>query len=303
MPATITANVTAAVATEVRPRLSVSVVNAKGNATASVAAANVEYIELALGAFVDTSGRFKYVSEMAVVLDAIRITAGKTLASSFGLQDSEHFEASKALSHAVSVGDAIAAINAAKTLADEVGLPEQLAFAAAKALADSVSAQDSPSILASKVLASAFSLTDSQSLSASKALASSFGLVETFYSVLVFIRSAADSISVADASYFALTKAPFASSVSASDVSAMATSKLLADGVAMDDGTSIGDGSTYFFEKNLHNLASVSDALILLAQKSASDSVGTTDSGLALMQGYCDITYFAEDYVGISSSF
>ena len=37
--------------------------------------------------------------------------------------------------------------------------------------------------------------------------------------------------------------------------------------------------------------------------KNLSDTASTTDAGLLIMQDYCDITYFLEDYVGTSRTF
>jgi len=46
-----------------------------------------------------------------------------------------------------------------------------------------------------------------------------------------------------------------------------------------------------------------SDAKALTVGKSLSDTTTSSDSGTVLSQGYCDITYFLEDYVGYSTTF
>jgi hypothetical protein len=38
-------------------------------------------------------------------------------------------------------------------------------------------------------------------------------------------------------------------------------------------------------------------------QPNKADNVSTSSSGILSLQDYCDITYFLEDYVGISRSF
>jgi hypothetical protein len=47
----------------------------------------------------------------------------------------------------------------------------------------------------------------------------------------------------------------------------------------------------------------VSDAIVNSHSKPFSDMIATTSAGALLSQGYCDITYFAEDYVGESRTF
>ena len=65
-----------------------------------------------------------------------------------------------------------------------------------------------------------------------------------------------------------------------------------ADQIALDPQKSVtGDSVTS------------TDTTAKSALKSLTDSNTTSDSGYLYSQGYCDITYFAEDYVGTSRTF
>lgn len=168
--------------------------------------------------------------------------------------------------------------------------------------ADIILVVDSVSKHTSKPLADSVALADSSNRSVSKALTSSFSLQDSAQAVLVFIRAFADTPALYDAFASQLLK-PVADSVSAADVSQRAYTKSLADAVGLNDGTSVGDGSTYSFTKSVNNATSVSDQHVKVTSKGLSDTFGFSDSGVVSMQSYCDITYFAEDYVGVASSF
>jgi hypothetical protein len=62
------------------------------------------------------------------------------------------------------------------------------------------------------------------------------------------------------------------------------------------------DQKVQFF-KNTTNTVGITDAAALQLSISLSEAPAATDSGLIVSQGYCDITYFAEDYVGESRTF
>ena len=237
------------------------------------------------------------------MLDALRISTFKPLSDSFGLTDRPRLTPGKTLADSASPTDAITAKGFVKGLADAAGVPDHTAFAVSKLLVDAFTSSDRPYITAGKTLASAFGLTDAQTVNLQKVIHDSVSLVETFYAVLVFIRDVDDTITPTDRPYITVTKAPFSESVSVSDAYNHLPIKVLSDAVAMDDGASVGDGSTFFMQKNVNNVVWSVDMAALQTGKALSDSVGTSESGLVLAQNYCDITYFLEDYVGASSIF
>ena len=125
-------------------------------------------------------------------------------------------------------------------------------------------AQDQTTITYSKLLADASAITDLVVLSASKALADSQPVV--------------DELSIAH-------------------------SKSLSDGFAMNDGFGATDGFDFSLSTTFSNVTFIQDSAVIAVQPAYSDSVGIADSGSIISQDYCDITYFAEDYVGTATYF
>jgi len=135
-----------------------------------------------------------------------------------------------------------------------------------------------------------------------KALTDSTTITDAVTVVLVFIRNFADSAGVSDVSAYAFIKA-LVDSVSTTEQLYFAISKLLTDGVGMIDSFDLYDGATYTFTKALSNVSFATDAVVLTPQKGVLDTITMDSAGYLRSQGYCDFTYFAEDYVGDSRTF
>jgi hypothetical protein len=83
-----------------------------------------------------------------------------------------------------------------------------------------------------------------------------------------------------------------------------------ADSSTVSDSTSVGVGKAVFdtastaeaafisFLRTLTDSAVTGDTQALAVGKIAADVAAPSDSGVLVNQGYCDIIYFAEDYVG-----
>ena len=157
---------------------------------------------------------------------------------------------------------------------------------------------DAVSLAVTKALSSPeIMLSDTTVFDTVKGLSDSVGFTEVFLATLVFLRDLADTAVVSDAHAVAFSK-PATDSVSASDASVRSFFKNLTSGVAMNDSFAAGDGLTYSFAKGITNVVFAADAANFSHSKSVSDMIGTTDAGVLAIQNYCDITYFAEDYVG-----
>lgn len=65
----------------------------------------------------------------------------------------------------------------------------------------------------------------------------------------------------------------------------------------------MSDSEVLNTSKNLSDNGGIIDAQVVQFTKVSSDSGVTADSGSLRSQGYCDFTYFAEDYVGASRTF
>jgi hypothetical protein len=79
--------------------------------------------------------------------------------------------------------------------------------------------------------------------------------------------------------------------------------KLVVDGVAMNDGLEAQDGFGIALTRGISNVTLVSDSRTLSFTGSRVESVAVQDSGYLRSQGYCDFSYFAEDYVGVALTF
>lgn len=168
---------------------------------------------------------------------------------------------------------------------------------------DAYAVLDRAFISTAKGFADAFSVADTDPVRAvGKGLADSLSVADALTVTLIFIRQFADSTGVSDAAAYAFVKT-LVDSATTTDQLHFAITKLLSDGVGMVDSFDLNDGSTYTFTKALSNVSFATDAVVLSPQKAIPDSVVVSSAGSLLSQGYCDFTYFAEDYVGDSRTF
>lgn len=124
----------------------------------------------------------------------------------------------------------------------------------------------------------------------------SVSLADVLESLLVFVRFFQDTTSLSDviAKSFDINKSE---NVATSETLAFTFNKYLADSFALNDLSDV-NGTTISFSDFTNNVVSSSDLVLLLSSKSVQDTVSSSDSGYLFSQSYCDLTYFAEDYVG-----
>ena len=162
---------------------------------------------------------------------------------------------------------------------------------------------DAVALAVAKALSSPAVLTSDEAvLETIKGLSETVSLSEAFIITLVFLRDFADSATVTDLAALELSR-PLADGASVSDVSTRLLTKVLASGVAMNDSFETGDGLLYSFAKGINNVVFAADTATLSHSKGVSDMITPADAGLLVSQSYCDLTYFAEDYVGESRTF
>ncbi len=170
-------------------------------------------------------------------------------------------------------------------------------------IGDSVVSTDGSSFVLSKPFESVVGVGgDAVFLDVDKSAADSIGVTDEIGRVLIFIRDLADSQSVTEHAALSFSKSQL-ETLAVVDSKLIEFSKNLADGFAMNDGAEAFDGSVYSLSKGISNVAVVGDAAAMISSKFAAESVGVADSGVLSMQDYCDITYFLEGYVGISTVF
>lgn len=173
----------------------------------------------------------------------------------------------------------------------------------AKALVDMASASDASARHLTKVFNdSNISFSDVQTVAAGKNLSDSATITESIYAVRLFVREFVESLFASEAFASSFTKAPFELTVATNDSDTYSLSKLQNESVVMIDNM---DGDIqYQVVKVIGELISTSnDQLIVSVAAGRSDSISTSSSGVAFTTNYADISYFAADYVGVSSTF
>lgn len=134
-----------------------------------------------------------------------------------------------------------------------------------------------------------------------KYLADTFELLDAAVVVKLYQRSFADNFTLPDVPYKSFTSNGKIDTASALDASLINTNKALADSFTMVDNM---DGDIqYLFFKTTNDFISGNDTQIIDFSAQKADNITTSSSGILYMQDYCDITYFLEDYVGLSRTF
>ena len=188
-----------------------------------------------------------------------------------------------------------------KRLADAQSLADATNRSVTKVLADTTSPQDLASLEAVKSLSDSIAQpVDAVANVIFKALSDSISIADAITTILIFIRNFDESINTPDA-YFAEFDLPSSEIASAFDNSTKEATKGLSDGLNAIDNM---DGDiTYAFIKVIGELLLSNDVLTIDFVTNKADNAVLLSSGTVVMQDYCDITYFSEDYVGISRTF
>ena len=298
MPAVILGNTTTSSTSIVRLRASVGVVDPVVAVQRTVAAADVSYILMVPSAFLDTTGRFRYVPELLVVTDAVELLVGKTLSSpSVNLTDALTHLTTKGLADNVSLTEVfLATLVFLRDFTDTVSVPDAHAVEFSKSLIDNFALADVVSRVFTKSLSSGVAMNDSFDLGDGAVFAFTKGVMNVVFAgdaqAKTVFKGLTDTQSLADVATLSTSKALVDTLVILEALS-FASSKLLTDTAAAVDAAA-------FAVAKLADPDSVTlaDALFLSHTKAFSDMIGAADAGSLIAQNYCDITYFAEDYVG-----
>lgn len=170
-------------------------------------------------------------------------------------------------------------------------------------LIDAFTVVDGISFSLSKSLTDSFEFTDAApTFVVTKPFADAVSFTDLFSAMLIFLRNYSDTQSFTDSSAWSMDKA-LADTVTFTEAKSFVLTRSFSDGFAMNDSFDMGDGAVFTVTKSINNVVFLSDAISQIISKTVADSVTMSDSGMGNMQNYCDITYFAEDYVGISFTF
>lgn len=141
---------------------------------------------------------------------------------------------------------------------------------------------------------------DALTIATAKAITESVVVSESIQTTLTYIRTFSDNIYSSDSVTFGsgITKAE---EVVIGEDLLYALDKPLTDLVSMTDN--MDTNIQHQFIKVVNEFTTNTDAQVIDFNPNKADNVATGSSGYLLMQNYCDITYFLEDYVGSYRTF
>jgi hypothetical protein len=272
-------------------------------------ASGVSYIELASSLRLDTTGLFRFIPQTVVTTDGTAISVSKPLADILQAPtDRVSVSALKVLADGFAMNDGSEAIDGsvyslAKGIQNVTFVADATTQSASKALADNFGQLDALAKSLSRPLADVFDLSDDQTVAALKGLSDSVSMQDSVVTLLLFIRNFDDQVGVSDLRTTVFTPSTKVEQITVTDDDFFSYQKNIADGFAMNDGSEAVDGSQYSIHKGISNVAFVGDFRSSLFTTSRLESTTVADAGFVSAQSYCDPTYFAEDYVGVSQSF
>jgi hypothetical protein len=267
-----------------------------------VPVAAVDYVDLVVSAELDTSGKFRAFIETAVVVDGVSFETTKPLADTTSAGDAVSVAALKNLADGFAMNDG-SVYAFAKGISNVAFANDATTTAALKLLQDTQVMQDLVAKVLSRPIVDVFDMADDETVSALKGLSDSIEMQDSITTLLLFLRNFADDAAVADLRATLFTPATKTEQIAVADDDNIDYQKNLADGFAMNDGSEAVDGSQYSFSKGISNVTFVGDVSSLIFAAYRVESIAVPDVGLLSVQGYCDLSYFAEDYVGFSQSF
>lgn len=189
-----------------------------------------------------------------------------------------------------------------KLLADTQGISDTDAYQLLKGLFESLTPADVKQLSFVKELADIVNTpVDSVAYTIEKALADSVTLTDVAQAFKLYIRDFSESLSAPDAYSLDIQPGQESDSAAVSDNEILAVDKAFSEGLNLLDNM---DGDIeYVFIKLVSELLVASDAQAVDFASNKSDNAVLSSSGILSMQDYCDITYFLEDYVGVSRTF
>jgi hypothetical protein len=265
-------------------RLSITVVDLVTSVTRVVPAAQVDFVLLASTTYMDTTGLFQYKGETLLAADSSQFTFSKPTTEVVGIAD-------------------ISAVGVSKPVAETTSITDISSLASTLLKSESLVATDTSALSFSlATVVEGLSVVDNSTRSIQPVYTDSVSLADTVVTVLIFIRDVFDTVTPTDTPAI-LFSAPYVETLTPSDASAFTFNQQLTEAFGMNDLADVGDGIAFEFIDFTANVVSMGDATNLTPQPSYSDTISLSDTGVGSLQDYCDITYFAEDYVGSRFTF
>ncbi len=288
----------------VRLRAGVEVVDASTQVSYILPLAAVDYIALHIEAELDSSNRNPFVAETLAVVDSRVIHFAKAASESVALSDTAPLLAvNKGLSESISFSEnVIRLLIFIRDFADTLGVSDALAVELAKTIADAASVADFASRELAKTIPDGVAMNDGADTSDGLLVVITKSFTNMAFVADVktvdFVKAITDAANPVDALFLQYSKVLNDSFMFADTLTRqVALSK--SDSVALADLISIA----LIVGRSLSDTFSLVDSIVLNFNKGLFDSASVDDAGSLISQGYCDITYFAEDYVGESRTF
>jgi hypothetical protein len=280
----------------VQARAAVSVVTPKAGLTYELPVAQLDYIVLKSSTFLDTSGLYKLVREAFVVADDVAYDLAKSSADTVSTVDAATVAAAKGITDSIGLFEfVVIQLVFLRDFADSVGAQDAFVSLLAKLVADTVSASDASTRTAQKGLADSVLMYEDFAKAFTKPLSDSATAAEQIS--LAPEKNIADSQGLTDSQVFGVDKL-LNDPVSFVEALVFDVTRLITDGVAMSDGADVTDGLIYSFSNTTANVVLATDSTVAGVTKALSDAQPVADAGSLLSQGYAEMGYFAEDYVG-----
>lgn len=266
-------------------RASVTFVNLSRTATYVVPVSEIAYILLASSARMDTSGLFRFNAETIGIADSSVFTFSKPLIDSSTIADIS------ALSFVPAAKTDSVTPSDSSVITPQLGKTETISIADTNALAFTLG-----------TVTESLAASDSSVLDFQMPVAETVSFSDSTLVVLIFIRDFFDTTTLSDTPSLSFTPSKV-ETVTSGDSSSYAFDQFLTEAFAMNDLADVGDGISFDFIDFTANVVTITEAAVISTAPFATDSFSLADAGVGSIQDYCDITYFAEDYVGIQFTF
>lgn len=226
--------------------------------------------------------------QLATIEDLAKVVFKKAATDYAALSDQIDTKAvGKGLADPIGVSDLVAA-SMDKGIVDAAGVTDQAAAYLVKYLHDTVTVTDD--------LDGSASILDDQEITFFKVLGDVSGVSDLFERVVAYVRRFDDTASLMDQAALDISKS-ISEGASVFDASMAFLDKRVADVAGVSDSKALS------LAKQANDAAGFSDVKQVQVGKGTQDAAGVGDSGSLRMQGYCEFSYFAEDYVGESRTF
>jgi len=241
----------------------------------------------------------RFVADVVNPLDGTVLSTTKVLDDTPILQEFVGIDFDKQLADSFSMVDQVdIAYDIGKVFADAYTTIDTTTVTPGKGVADSVFMVDNMDgdieFALIKTISELQFVTDSLLAVVGKQITDTFSGIDTASVTLGKVFS--DSVTESDSSVINFGKNP-TDNVSLQEVLTRVLSKAFADSFTGIDTTA------YAFAKVLTDISAITDQSTIASSLQKADNAVLDDAGLLVMQDYCDITYFLEDYVGQSRTF